>query len=577
MKRWISIVLLLMTQAAFSQRVYHVAISGNDRNPGTSMRPLRTINAAAQRAKPGDNVIVHTGIYREWVQPEHAGTKMHPIVYEAAPQESVWIKGSEVVKGWIKQPDGKWQVQLPDHFFGHYNPYNDLIYGDWFFPAGKKFHTGQVYLNGKALKELIDWTSSHQNDLTTLTANFGTADPNKELAEINVRPACFYPVRTGVNYVTVKGFHMAQAATQWAAPTAEQVGIIGTNWSKGWIIEDNVISDSRCAGITLGKDRASGQNPWSADMNRDGAVIYNAMVKKVIAEGWAKAKIGSHLVRHNEIYSCGQAGICGSFGAIYSKIIDNDIHDIYTDRSYYGAEMAGIKLHAAVDVEISGNRIYNTFIGIWLDWMAQGTRVSRNLLYQNDYVDFFPEVDHGPYLVENNFLLSTHSIKDYSEGGAYIHNLIAGSVSCAPQGRVTPWFKPNTTILAGEDSIKGGDDRFYANVFVRGKTVTAPPKMHPWDEPDSDAAYGLACYRNTALIKTAGNVYIKNRSALLITNGQVYLKFIGWPTKILIGTSLGKTKLTGETFPAPDNKTSITGPLRYVRPGINKVLIWQGK
>jgi hypothetical protein len=63
--------------------------------------------------------------------------------------------------------------------------------------------------------------------------------------------------------------------------------------------------------------------------------------------------------------------------------------------------------------------------------MAQGTRVSGNLCYNNDYVDFFPEVDHGPYLVDNNLLLSGFSIKDWSEGGAYVHNLIAGMVSRA--------------------------------------------------------------------------------------------------------------------------------------------------
>jgi alpha-L-arabinofuranosidase len=37
---------------------------------------------------------------------------------------------------------------------------------------------------------------------------------------------------------------MSQAATPWAPPTAEQVGLIGTNWSKGWIIENNTVSDS---------------------------------------------------------------------------------------------------------------------------------------------------------------------------------------------------------------------------------------------------------------------------------------------------------------------------------------------
>ena len=37
---------------------------------------------------------------------------------------------------------------------------------------------------------------------------------------------------------------MAHAATPWAPPTADQPGLIGANWSKGWIIEDNIIHDS---------------------------------------------------------------------------------------------------------------------------------------------------------------------------------------------------------------------------------------------------------------------------------------------------------------------------------------------
>ena len=164
------------------------------------------------------------------------------------------------------------------------------------------------------------------------------------------------------------------------------------------------------------------------------------MIRTVIAEGWNKATIGSHLVLSNRIFDRGQAGICGSFGAIYSRIIHNDIHDIYAYRPFYGAEMAGFKLHGAIDVTIAHNEIHNTFIGVWLDWMGQGTLVSSNLLFGNGYADFFPEVDHGPYTVWDNLLLSPISIKDWSEGGCYAHNLIAGCLSRAPQPRRTPFF-----------------------------------------------------------------------------------------------------------------------------------------
>jgi len=95
-----------------------------------------------------------------------------------------------------------------------------------------------------------------------------------------------------------------------------------------------------------------------------------------------------------------------------------------------GAEMAGIKFHGAIDTLISRNHIYRCCRGIWLDWMAQGTHVTRNLLHDNGpREDLFMEVDHGPFLVDNNIMLSGIGILVNSQGGAYAHNGdIAGAV-----------------------------------------------------------------------------------------------------------------------------------------------------
>jgi hypothetical protein len=59
-------------------------------------------------------------------------------------------------------------------------------------------------------------------------ANFHGRDPNHELAEINLRNSGLYPREPGRNHITVRGFQMSQAATQWAAPTAEQTGLTAT-------------------------------------------------------------------------------------------------------------------------------------------------------------------------------------------------------------------------------------------------------------------------------------------------------------------------------------------------------------
>ncbi|MBB5441072.1 hypothetical protein HDC92_004777 [Pedobacter sp. AK017] len=481
---------------------YHVTINGDDKALGNLRRPFKTINYAASVSKAGDVITVHEGVYRELVAPVVGGTSNNErIVYRTAPGENVVIKGSEIVKDWhpVEHKNGLWEVSLHDFFFGNYNPFKELIYGDWFFPK-KPLHTGEVFINGKALQEHVSWSCKSEDGQTIIIANFGVINPNKELVEITVRPSCFYPSKTGVNYITVRGFYMSQAATQWAAPTAEQVGLIGTNWSKGWIIEDNIISDSKCVGITLGKDRKSGNNVWSVDMSKDGADLYNEMIVRVIDAGWNKKNIGSHIVRRNKIFNCGAAGICGSFGAAYSQILDNVVHDVYSRRDFYGAEMAGMKFHGAIDMVIKGNYVSNSFIGLWLDWMAQGTKVSNNVFANNDYADFFAEVNHGPYVVEENQFLSVFSLKDWSEGGTFRKNYFAGLISRAPQDRATPIFKSHSTKILEVKPICGGNNVFIANTFADGMGVQPNrPKMHAMDQEDQLIGYGLSIYHNAAL------------------------------------------------------------------------------
>ncbi|MHB8336034.1 MAG: hypothetical protein ACYC49_06595 [Ignavibacteriaceae bacterium] len=46
-----------------------------------------------------------------------------------------------------------WKVMIPNSFFDGFNPYSDLIHGDWFDPEGRMHHTGAVYLNGNRLTE----------------------------------------------------------------------------------------------------------------------------------------------------------------------------------------------------------------------------------------------------------------------------------------------------------------------------------------------------------------------------------------------------------------------------------------
>lgn len=479
-KVFIQLLVVLILVATVHARELHVTVNGSDTNPGTRSLPLRTIQRGAELAKPGDVITVHEGIYRERINPPKGGTSnRRRIVYRSAPGEKVSIKGSEVVKDWINVQGDTWKVVLPNSFFGAFNPYSDLIHGDWFYPINREHHTGAVYLNGEWLMEAAKmedvlkatgrnslWFGTVDKENTTILAQFKGVNPNENLVEINVRQTIFYPAKPGINFITVRGFTMSQAATPWAPPTAEQIGLIGTHWSKGWIIENNVISHSRCSGIALGKhgdefDNSSGNSAGG----------YVKTIERALIQGWDKKNIGHHIVRNNTISHCEQTGIVGSMGAVFSTIIGNNIHDIHVQRLFSGAEMAGIKLHGAIDVEISGNHIHHSSLALWLDWMAQGAQVTKNLFNDNGR-DLFLEVNHGPYLIDNNIFLSTGRFDIQSDGGAFVHNLIAGEIIVRPDNRQTPIHKAHSTTLAGLRKTANGDVRFYNNLFVGSASLT---------------------------------------------------------------------------------------------------------
>lgn len=310
-------------------------------------------------------------------------------------------------------------------------------------------------------------------------------------------------------------------------PTAEQIGLIGTHWSKGWIIENNIISDSKCSCVTLGKDRATGHNVWMNNPKKDGATHYNEVILRALHAGWSRENIGSHIVRGNTIFNCEQAGIAGSMGAVFSRITGNHIHNVWAKRQFTGAEMAGIKLHGAIDVLIANNRIHNAGRGLWMDWMAQGTRISSNLLYDNTTDDLFVEVDHGPFLVDNNLFLSSVSLLDMSEGGAYAHNLFAGRLVSRPElKRWTPYHLPHSTALAGVTLTNGGDNRFYNNIFI-GRPVE-PALRNPGDLTMS--GYGLWVYNPRAYPSTAaGNVYLNGALPYMSEQGPLHLSNVPEP------------------------------------------------
>jgi len=579
---------------------YHVSPDGNDSADGSSARPWRTIQRAADAAVAGDVVVVHGGVYREWVKPANAGREDAPITYRAADGERPVVTGADEIRGWTRRPDGLWQATLAYDSFGGLNPFRDFIDGDWFDPRGeRRFRTkltqcgkplvlhvrdalfadavasdptrclvnvAGVSSGGKAIpgsdtaermncqdgfetewgKELgwitcqtecvydfgalgedveihyscetypttiglydadggdtpfaeakVRATGSWTQYTTvrvsipataratkrlrlrfceTAAAESPTApghavlvpnvssgtiiaafeqDPGVAVPELVVRPACFYPVRTHRDYIHVRGISFRDAGPDWAPPTSEQVGAVGTNWSKGWVIEDCEISGSTCAGLTLGKYGDEFDNLGATAAN------YHGTIRRAVSNGLDR--VGSHTVRRCRVTDCGQVGVCGSLGAVFSRIEDCEVSYCFWQKPYYGCEMGGIKIHGAVDFAIDGCRVHHCgYSGIWFDWMAQGARISRTRLWAND-LDFFFEVNHGPILVEGCDLGSAKALIANSQNVAFIGSRIAGSFVFGNDSRKTPVFEPHSVVPVSIDEADCGQGAF---VFI---------------------------------------------------------------------------------------------------------------
>ena len=502
-------------------KIYVNVNAGRDGN-GTQEMPFRRINEAAKIAQPGDEVLVAPGIYREYVNPIYAGKENARITYRSIEPLGAVITGAEEVKNWEQYEGNTWVCRIRNSIFGDYNPYTTFVYGDWYFAKADK-HTGCVYLNDRALYEtqtledcikgevyecswvpeqsVYKWYTEQdeEKDETIIYANFQGKNPNEENVEINVRRECFMPDKTGVSYITVTGFNINKAATTWAPPAAFQDGMIGPHWSKGWIIEDCEISNSKCAGISVGKYLdPDNEHYFTYKQVKSPTQMERDAVCRGQYHGWLKEKVGGHIIRRNNIHHCEQGGIIGRMGGVFSIIEDNHIHHINNMMEQGGAEIAGIKMHAAIDVIMRRNHIHHCTMGIWCDWEAQGTRLTQNLLHDNQAPasakklkgsmmsqDIFVEVSHGPTLIDNNIMLSDASLRFATQGVALVHNLMCGALTCVGDGtswRYTPYHMPHRTEVMGFMTFLHGDDRFYNNIMIQKWPSEDVIIMHDSDE-----------------------------------------------------------------------------------------------
>ena len=473
---------VVLAKPSIQQRVYVVSQNNpyaTDTGPGSEKIPFKTISAAAAKAGPGDTVLVHTGTYRERIVPAKGGTSKYPIVYMAAKNEKVIVKGSEIFKSkWekIKGFPGVFQAKLDAAMFkGIQNPYNTTISisnsdrSDNARPSSdeKKMPRtlGQIFLDGSPLIQLENvsdvythsgtWVVSPAGDKIILHVPDLEKDISEYLVEISVRDRIFAPDRRGLCYIHVKGFIFEHCANQGPFP---QGGAVSPRSGRSWVIENNTIRFAKTIGLDCGSET------WNLSK------LHNTAKRDR-----KRMTGGGHLIRNNIISDNGLCGVAG-WKSPNVKIVGNLLERNNrlgfgkTDMGVGWEEWAAIKLHDTNAV-IEGNIIRdNDAHGVWLDNGYKMSRITRNLIVNNLQSGVFLELGSGSSLIDNNIIAFTRSQGGYYNGnGIFAHDAsdlkIAHNLFLANAGSGVCMRIVTKRKFAGK-TVQASREEIINNIFV---------------------------------------------------------------------------------------------------------------
>ena len=458
----------------------YVSPDGDDRHAGTRETPLRTISAAAQRARPGDVVLVLAGVYRERIAPERGGKPGKPIVYRGEPGKRVFVKGSEVWTPQWKHEGGGVYSAKPDEslfddrspeYLDHHNPLKVQLSSTPWHRQGRReaerrragdtrigqaddriaYTCGQVFVGDQPYREvplqeeLASETWWYEPESERVFVHFGDLDPTQQVVELTTRRRLFAPIERGLGHIVVEGFIFEHCGNQyptnfWDTDTNAQKGAVGTEAGHHWVIRHNVVRYAKTFAVDCGNvDRHS-----------------------------SKTAAHDNLVEHNYIVDNGSAGIlsCGSVNLIVRDNVilrNNQLHFDGIKRW----EQAGIKCHQFDKGLIEHNYIAHNYdmSGIWLDNQFPDSRVTRNVIHSNGTRGIFLEMSDYEFdrlLVDNNIIFENQENAVYihdASGATFVNNLLANTPDTSKYGQAV-------YILQVSPRTKTYHHSFFNNVLI---------------------------------------------------------------------------------------------------------------
>lgn len=475
-----------------------------DANPGTVEAPLASVQAAVDRAGPGDTVRIGPGIYRECVRLPRGGEPGRPLRLVGASGWRSVITGSEPLAGPGDAVPGNPSLRrlaLPAAPPGTWNPYAvdqrarprattataahldgaDAIAGGGDEAADRCL--GQLFADDAPLMEVAARAEVEARPGTWWAEPEGRSllvhlppgcDPALVAWEASWRARCLWAA-PGSSHIELRSLVFQRAANHFPVFGREgngQQGMVATAGGRHWTVEGCLVRQARMIGLECG--RLGGVDAPPRDRSA------------------TAAPPGFHRIVGNRFVANGLCGLVG-MGATACLVAGNVVEGNGW-QGLRGAEAAGIKLHRFTGGRIEGNLVRgNHAYGIWLDLGYQDCRVTRNVCLGNEGAGIFLELGDGPALVDRNVSAGNEGEGLYlhdASGVTALRNLCLGNAGWGIYARVVSDRSVRRRPDGGRDPAEASRIELLGNLVLdnRAGSVCLP---WPWAR-----SQGLRCEAN---------------------------------------------------------------------------------
>ena len=473
--------------------VYVDAQSGSDSNSGAASSPLKTIQAAVNKANInnqksiGTRIIVDAGIYRETVNVDPVtGMTSAPLTIQAAANGTAVIAASDILTGWSADP------QYSSAYVANWTPAQSTCALPSGWPAVQEIalHTEMLFVNGIAMTQVLNYSDLKPGTFFVNTSD-GTvhvwppagADPSAATIEVASRAKTISIV--GRSNVVLRGLAFEHAAncinTSSATVTSSSnvlIDSIQANWNS-W----GGLSISASSNITVQNSRASYNGGVGFQGTKDQAALYtgdeadynNWRGAQATLYNWASAGAKFFQMRTTSVQ-----GFSSYNNQAQGLWFDTDNQNItINNATLVGSYEAALQLERSEGpITLENSHLCSSGVGVNV-LTTEGLTVNNNVFYNNGATNKY----------EAQFYLAG------SAGGISITNW--------QTGEVYDLFTTGTT-MSGNAFIDGLPGQYVFGTYLSGTdwsdfTSTLKSNDNTWYDPSTASAFRIVNGKNVNL------------------------------------------------------------------------------